>query len=111
MNKIKYASIIYKSGVYISLVLIGISLIISAFTSEVTSHKLLKFDIYNLYHGIIALDPLLLLYSASFILIISPVAVIIYIMFYYFLMKQYGYFFISLFLILITICVIIFKTA
>ena len=46
MNKIKYASIIYKCGVYISLVLIGISLIISVFTSEMTSRKLLKFDIY-----------------------------------------------------------------
>jgi uncharacterized membrane protein len=109
MDKIKYASLIYKVGVYVSLVLIGISLIIFTFTEGNFNQKLVEFNAYNLYNGIIALEPLLLLYLASLVLVISPIVAIIYVMFYYFLVRQYSYFFISLFLVLITIFLIIFK--
>jgi uncharacterized membrane protein len=111
MVKIKHASVIYKCGVYVSLILIGISLIISIFTKNNFSSYTVNFDINNFIHSLVMLDPVMMLYLASLILVASPFAAILYLFIYYTVTKEYGNSFISLVLLLILTCVIIFKVA
>lgn len=109
MVKIKHVSVIYKCGVYVSLILIGISLITSVFTKNNFSNYPVNFDINNFIYSLVMLDPVMMLYLASLILVASPFAAILYLFIYYTVTKEYGNLFISLVLLLILICVIIFK--
>ena len=111
MVKIKDASIVYKCGVYISLILIGISLIISILRKNNFNGHPVNFNVNNFIHSLVTFEPGILLYLASFILVASPVAAIIYIFICYTITKEYGNSFTSLILLLILICVIIFRVA
>jgi uncharacterized membrane protein len=111
MGKLKFASKIYETGVYLSLFLIVISLIASAFPSRTIKYKLISFNLHDLFNGIVNFEPTMLLYLSSCVLVISPIVVIIYLMVYYFVKKKYYDFIISLFLIIMITCVLIFKTA
>ena len=111
MVNIKHASTIYRCGVYISLILIGISLIISIFIKNNFSNYPVNFDINNFILRLATLEPVMLLYLASLILVASPFAAILYLFIYYTVTKEYGNAFISLVLLLILMCVILFKVA
>ncbi len=109
MMKIKYAAVIYKIGVYVSLLLIGVSLLVSLILPTHMSKEHVKIDFSNFLHGIITLDPVVLLYLASLILVFSPLITVVYLLFCYVTAKKYGNFLISLILILIFSCVVILK--
>ena len=107
--KIKYAAIIYKVGVYVSLLLISISLLLSLILPAYISKEHLKIDFSSFLYGITTFEPSALLYLASLILVFSPISAIIYLLIYFAVSKKYGNFLISLTLILIFSFLVILK--
>jgi len=107
--KIKYAATIYNIGVYVSLALISISLLLSFALPTEIGKEHVKLDFSNFLNSILSFDPLAILYLAALILVFSPIATIIYLLFYFALSKKYVNFLITLILILIFSSLVLIK--
>ena len=107
--KIKYAATIYNIGVYVSLALISISLLLSFALPTEIGKEHVKLDFSNFLNSILSFDPLAILYLAALILVFSPIATIIYLLFYFMLSKKYVNFLITLILILIFSSLVLMK--